>query len=311
MKRKLLVILLALMVTGAMLPLSAYAEPTVIDSVHVNITVPKTGAKIKAPTVDADANYVISEFEIWGEDFATEEELSYEDDDFPGTYYYKAGYTYEIDVDLEPKEGYVFDTSVSEDDIEAFNGYISPNYFDPAWCEIYSDELELESYYFGNCLKLSFPKTEYVYTGKAIKPSGTIKGLPGEYFNLSYKNNKAVGTATVTSKEDFNGNDTDYMYMPKATFKIVPKKAAIKSLTVGTKKVTVKMNSKVSATGGTKYKIAYKVKGASTWKYTTTTAQSKTIKNLKKGKTYQIKVQAMKGDYKGSWSAIKTTKKIK
>lgn len=45
--------------------------------------------------------------------------------------------------------------------------------------------------------KLSF--TTATYTGKAIEPTVTVNGLEaGKDFNVSYKNNTAVGTATVT-----------------------------------------------------------------------------------------------------------------
>ena len=46
-----------------------------------------------------------------------------------------------------------------------------------------------------------------------------------------------------------------------------------------------------------------------------TKAKTKTIKKLKKGKQYQIKVRAYKSvsgtKYYGAWSKVKTTKKVK
>ena len=75
------------------------------------------------------------------------------------------------------------------------------------------------------------------------------------------------------------------------------------------------LSTKVASTGGTTYQIAYKKKGTSKWKYTTTTSKSKTIKSLKKGKKYYVKVRAYKTvDGKkiyGSWSKTKLSKKIK
>ena len=48
---------------------------------------------------------------------------------------------------------------------------------------------------------------------------------------------------------------------------------------------------------------------------TNITAQTKTIKNLKKGKQYQVKVRAYKKvgkiTYYGSWSTTKVSKKVK
>jgi len=159
--------------------------------------------------------------------------------------------------------------------------------------------------------KVSLSYSSKIYTGSAFKPSVTVKGLKnGTDYTVSYKNNKAVGKATVTikGKGAVNGTVTK-------TFKILPKKAAISKATPGKKKLTVKMGTKVSSTGGSTYQIAYKQKGTSKWKYTTTTKQSKVIKKLKKGKRYYVKVRAYKTvskvKYYGAWSKQKLSKKIK
>lgn len=156
--------------------------------------------------------------------------------------------------------------------------------------------------------------TKYVYSGKAKKPTVTISGLKSDVDFIvdsdSYKNNTKVGKATVTIKG--KGNYTGTL---TKTFTIVPKQAAIKSLTSGKKKLTVKMTTTPSSKGGSTYQIAYKKKGTSTWKYTTTTSSSKTIKSLKKGKTYYVKVRAYKTvskvKYYGEWSKTKLSKKVK
>ena len=79
--------------------------------------------------------------------------------------------------------------------------------------------------------------------------------------------------------------------------------------------MTVKMTTKPSSKGASTYQIYYKQKGTKTWKKTTTTAQSKTIKSLKKGKQYYIKVRAYKtvngSKYYGAWSTTKLSKKVK
>lgn len=99
------------------------------------------------------------------------------------------------------------------------------------------------------------------------------------------------------------------------TWKIVPAKAYVAKNTAGSKKLTVKMSKKASAYGGSVFQIAYKVKGTSKWKYTTTTAQSKTIKKLKSGKAYNVKVRAYKTvnskKHYGAWSKVYTSGKIK
>lgn len=154
-----------------------------------------------------------------------------------------------------------------------------------------------------------------VYTGKALKPAVTVKAgtktlKSATDYTVSYKNNTKVGKASakVTLKGNYKGSKT-------ATFKILPRKAGISKAAPGKKQVIVTMSTKVSATGGTVYQIQYRVKGAAKWKTTTTKSKTKTIKKLKKGKRYQIKVRAYKSvggtKYYGAWSKVKTTKKIK
>lgn len=61
-------------------------------------------------------------------------------------------------------------------------------------------------------------KKEYKYTGKKIKPKVKIKNLKKKYYKVSYKNNKNVGTATITIKGKGKVKGT-----LKKTFKIVNK----------------------------------------------------------------------------------------
>lgn len=61
-------------------------------------------------------------------------------------------------------------------------------------------------------------KKEYKYTGKKIKPKINIKNLKKKYYKVSYKNNKKVGTATITIKGKGKVKGT-----LKKTFKIVRK----------------------------------------------------------------------------------------
>ena len=62
-------------------------------------------------------------------------------------------------------------------------------------------------------------------------------------------------------------------------------------------------------------RVAYRVKGSSKWKYKTTKSSRATISKLKRGKKYNVKVQAYtKVDgtkYYGAWSKTKTSGKIK
>jgi len=94
------------------------------------------------------------------------------------------------------------------------------------------------------------------------------------------------------------------------TFRIVPGKAKIKSVTAKKKKAVLKIRKQG---GGVKYKVQYRVKGSKKWKTKTTSKTTVTIKKLKSGKRYQFRVCAYKkrGEtYQGSWSKI-STKKIK
>ncbi|MDO4168815.1 MAG: hypothetical protein Q4D45_02855 [Lachnospiraceae bacterium] len=169
-------------------------------------------------------------------------------------------------------------------------------------------------------------KSTYVYTGKAIKPSvnviselseernngdGTISVTTyyvflekGKDYSVTYKNNTKIGKATVTIKGMGN-----YMGTQSATYKIVPKSIKIKTLKRDKKQITV-CTSKI--TGGCSYQIAYKKSKSKSWKYTASKNNSKTIKNLKSGKNYLVKVRAYKKvngqQYNGKWSKVKKIK---
>ena len=152
------------------------------------------------------------------------------------------------------------------------------------------------------------------YTGKKLTPAVTVKVagaklVKGTDYTVSYSNNKAIGKAkvTVTGKGGYTGSVTK-------TFKIVPKKASLKSATKSKakKKLTVKW-AKVSG-GVTKYQVRYRVKGTKKWKTTAAKASkaSVTLKKLKSGKKYQVQVRACKTvsgtKYCGAWSKAKTVK---
>ena len=162
-------------------------------------------------------------------------------------------------------------------------------------------------------MKVTLSKYKYVYSGGAKKPSVTVRKpngskLNSSYYSKKYKNNKKVGVATVVvtgnSKYGYSGTKT-------VSFYINPKKPAIAGITVGKKKITVKMKTKVSATGGTKYKIEYRIAGKGKWKSTTTSSSTKTINKLKKGEKYQVRVKAYKGKRKGAVSATKKSGIVK
>ena len=153
------------------------------------------------------------------------------------------------------------------------------------------------------------------YTGKAITQNPTVKLgsktlKKGTDYTVSYKNNKAVGKATVTIKG--KGNYTGTI---SKTFKINPKKTTLKTATSPKTKQLKVTYSKLS--GVTGYQTVYSTSSKFT-KATTKTASSKstskTISGLTKGKTYYVKVRTYKTvngtKYYSGYSAVKK-KKIK
>ena len=155
-----------------------------------------------------------------------------------------------------------------------------------------------------------------VYTGKAIKPAPVVK-LGGKTlkkgvdYTVSYKNNKKVGKATVTikGKGAYTGTITK-------TFKINPKKTTIKKATSPkTRQLKVSYGKVKGVTG---YQVKYSTSKKFTKKTTKTVTvkgagkTSKTIKKLKKGKTYYVKVRSYKTvngvKYYGAYSAVKKVK---
>ena len=138
------------------------------------------------------------------------------------------------------------------------------------------------------------------YTGKAVTPAVTVE--KGVTYDVTYKNNTAVGkaTATITGTGNYTGTITK-------TFIVKPAKEAISSLKAGKKSLTVAYKAQT----GAKYRIVYSpAKGQA--KAVNTTATKKTIKSLKAGKTYKVKVRAYKvvdgKTYNGTYSTVKKVK---
>ncbi len=156
------------------------------------------------------------------------------------------------------------------------------------------------------------------YNGRLQRPTVTVKlGTTtlknGTDYTVSYRNNKKPGKATVTITGTGN-----YAGTKTATFKIKPKKAAVRKATAQKNrklKVTWKRDS--LATGyqvvvGTNAKVTKNKKVINVTRNKTT---SKTFKKLKKGKRYYVKVRSYKKvDGKklyGAYSKAKKTAKIK
>jgi len=106
----------------------------------------------------------------------------------------------------------------------------------------------------------------------------------------------------------------DESYPEDGYFVIYPAKAKVAGLTPGSKSLKVKAkDQKASVLTG--YQISYRANGTKKRKAVDSKKNKKTIRKLKKGKKYQVRVRGyVKVDgekYYGKWSAVKTSKKIK
>ena len=150
-----------------------------------------------------------------------------------------------------------------------------------------------------------------VYTGKAIKPAVTVKYgkktlKKGTDYTISYKNNKAIGVATATVKGKGN-----YTGSKKVTFQILPRATKISKLTAGKQSVTVAWAKRAEATG---YQVQYALKsnfaGAKSVRVKKAGTIKTTIKSLKAGKKYYVRVRTYKSvgkkTYYSAWSKAKS-----
>ena len=151
-----------------------------------------------------------------------------------------------------------------------------------------------------------------VFEGWALTPVPTVKIgsttlKKGTDFALSYKNNKNVGTATVTIKGKGN-----YAGTINRNFKINPKPTTITKLAAATGKLTVTWKKQASQTTG--YQIQYSsrsdFKTQKTVKITSNSATSKALTGLAKKKKYYVRIRTYKqigsAMYYSSWSGVKT-----
>ena len=137
-----------------------------------------------------------------------------------------------------------------------------------------------------------------VYNGKSQEPKVIVTDRNGgviaaSNYKLTYKNNKAVGLATVTIQ--FNGN---YSGLMKKQFAIKPNKTKITSVKAKSKAFEVKWKKQTSQTTG--YEIQYstnknfKGKAAVTVDIRKNSVQSKKICKLKAKRTYYVRVRTYK-----------------
>ena len=161
-------------------------------------------------------------------------------------------------------------------------------------------------------------QTSFVYNGKTRRPSVKVsagsKSVTAAGYTVTYKNNKNVGTATVTvtGKGDYKG------YKGTAAFKITLKKIALQSAkAVDSKNIRVTWKSDSQAGG---YEVQYCTNSSFSGTAPKITVSSKTkqtitLTGLKAEKKYYIRIRSFKKVGKetwySTWSAAKnaTTKK--
>ena len=155
-------------------------------------------------------------------------------------------------------------------------------------------------------------KTAYTYDGKAKEPTLSYKydkdkiTIPAKY--IKYKSNKKVGTATASY--DFqNGN------VVTLKFKIYPKGTSLSGVTKGKQTFTAKWKAQKTQTTG--YELQYSTdKKFNTGSKTVTIGKNstvkKTVKKLKSGKTYYVRIRTYKTvsktKYYSDWSKVKSVK---
>lgn len=161
--------------------------------------------------------------------------------------------------------------------------------------------------------KITISKTEYVYDGKAKKPTVTVKDskdkkIASSNYTVKYSDNKKVGKATV--KITFKGN---YSGTVSKTFTIAPQPTEITSITPKSKGFTV--NYKLLQSEITGYEVQYATdskftKGVESYTISKDLVASKQ-KTKMKGKTkYFVRVRTYKTvgskTYYSTWSKTKS-----
>ena len=156
------------------------------------------------------------------------------------------------------------------------------------------------------------------YTGKAKKPKVVVEDdtgevIPSSHYTVRYKNNIKCGEASAIVT--INKGDEAYKHESvDASFYIVPQKAVIKKLSTGKGRLTVTVKNQKKS-GVVSYKLRYRAKGSKKWSVKTFKASKGTdltVKGLKKGKRYQVKVCAVGPDMlEGRYSKTKTSTAVR
>ena len=184
-----------------------------------------------------------------------------------------------------------------------------------------------------NSTEFSAGASNKYYTGKKIKPKKVFVDyydkkteaymnlVKGKHYTVTKKatfsNNKKVGIAkikmTIKGKGNFTGTKTI-----TGIFFISPEKAKIKSVKAGKKKITVKWKKSKHADGYFIDCYGTNGKGKESYKFIEVKSKNtvkKTIKNLKSGYTYEVRVlpyKKMKNAKPSKWyNWTNSCKKVK
>ncbi|MBR3148892.1 MAG: fibronectin type III domain-containing protein [Eubacterium sp.] len=160
---------------------------------------------------------------------------------------------------------------------------------------------------------VTLDKTKYVY-GKtkyypAVSVSVNYVNLSADDYSVDYKNNKFVGTATVTvsGKGAYSGSKT-------LSFTIVPKGTGLAKLTAAKKAITVKWKKQTTQTTGYQLQLSTskKFKKAKTITVKKNKTTSRKVTKLKAKKKYFVRIRTFKTvngkRYYSDWSKVKTVK---
>lgn len=134
------------------------------------------------------------------------------------------------------------------------------------------------------------------WTGWALTPVPTVKVgsktlVHGKDFKLAYKNNKNIGTATITITGVGN-----YTGTVRKTFRIIPKATSITRITGDVQKLTVVWKKQSAQTNG--YQIQFSsrsdFKTVKTVKITNNAATSKVLSGLAVNHRYYVRIRTFK-----------------
>ena len=152
----------------------------------------------------------------------------------------------------------------------------------------------------------------FVYNGKVHRPEvyaldcNTGEIIDDSLYSVTYNTDgKKIGRHSISIS--FSGIYSD-SGRSRLYYKIKPAKAVISMAKPGKKSVSITVKKQG---GGVRYQIRYKT-GNGKWKSKTTKNNKITIKKLKKGRTYTIKVRTYKKVngtlFYGKWSKVKRVK---